>query len=438
MRGAPWLSPRWPRFNPNAGRGNIHLAHDINLYHYRDCHPYHPFGLGLDNVYANGIETELQQRVAREGYADGGPKVRFSDNCDMENFPTPSHLAHVHLYDVNGTPQLKDTVIVRTHYGGIKLYIHIHPSSGRLQPPEVMTNREHIILQKPQSNSGVAVMLSVEYMRDTGNILIDEITDPGSYVLEAFSGKRYVRAQRANMEFLSNGEMMSQVENRAHKTYTQGATLSELRHMEDLNREILSPQRPAVTMSGFPTEKAAEKSHYAEHPLPPTEVPTPNPAPIFPLVPPPANALPCIARGEKVEIPAEELGPNVPNIRAEDITVRDVQDAIRQKQMVIQRRQNRNKKANLKRKESKQILPSKVYADKMGALQDQLAKLQIKYDAALALEALPAQKGEEGTLLEPDERVTNSPRDPRKRPSKSSSDDDMHEEVKEQLDYGTP
>ncbi len=84
-------------------------------------------------------------------------------------------------------------------------------------------------------------------------------------------------------------------------------------------------------------------------------------------------------------------------------------------------------------------MSSKVYADNMGALQDQHAKLQIKYDAALALEALPAQKGEQGTLLEPDERViAYSPKDPRKRPSKSSLDDDMDEEVKEELDYGTP
>jgi hypothetical protein len=282
-------------------------------------------------------------------------------------------------------------------------------------------------------------MLCVEYTRDAGSILIDEITDPGSYILSALSGNRFVRAQRANMEFLANSGLMSQVENQAHHSYTQAATLSELRHMGDLNREILPPQRPAITLSGFPTEKAAEAAHYAEHPLPSTA--KPPSATIFPLVSPPANALPCIAKGEKVEISAEELGPNVPNIRAEDITVRDVEDAMRQKQMVIMRRAARNKKANLKRKESKKILGSTVYAEQMGKLQEQLAKLQIKYDAAIALEALPAEKGEEGTLLEPGERVIPySPKDPRKRPSKKSSDedDDMDDVVEEKLDYGTP
>jgi hypothetical protein len=443
MRTAPPSSP-WPRFNPNAGQGNIHLAHDIELKHYRDAHPYAPFGIGTRHADAHGIKTELLLRVAREGFADGGPRVRFSDNCDMamDAFPTPTHIAHAHLYDVNGAPAISNTFIARTHYKGCKLYVHIHPSSGVLQPPDVMTNREHIIIQSPHSSFGVAVMLSVEYTRDTGHILIDEITHPTSYILEALSGNRFVRAQRANMEFLSNSGLMSQVEGQAHHEYThahsQAAALSELRHMADLNREILPPQRPAITLTGFPTQKAAEESHYADHPLTHAEVPPP--APIFPLVPPPANALPCIARGGKVESLAGELGSNVPNIRAEDITVRDVEDALRQKQMVIMRRQNRNKKANLKRKESKKILASKVYADRMAVLEEQLAKLHIKYDAAIALEALPAEKGEEGTLLESGERaIPCSPRDPRKRRSKRSSDeDDEVDEVVEELDYGTP
>jgi hypothetical protein len=122
----------------------------------------------------------------------------------MTTFLTPGHKADVHLYDIGDVPTVNRPVIYNALYGRVygrvRLSIHIYPSFGIISPPTAMRSTDYVRLQSP--TPGESVLLKVQLMPLTGNIVVVDITDPESLVLEARSGRWYPRDQIENQEFL--------------------------------------------------------------------------------------------------------------------------------------------------------------------------------------------------------------------------------------------
>jgi hypothetical protein len=189
----------------------------------------------------------------------------------MTTFLTPEHKAEVHLYDVGDAPKVNRPLVFHALYGRMRLSIHIHPSFEIISPPSVMRSSDYVLLQSPIP--GESVLLKVQLMPWTGNILVDEITDPESLVLEARSGRWYPRNQVENQEFLRNRRLQELADAQAQGDPTQAEGLHSARVMGEMTAEMFPPQRPAVVMSGFESFDAADK---AQRLGPQMQSPTPS------------------------------------------------------------------------------------------------------------------------------------------------------------------
>jgi hypothetical protein len=200
---------KWPKHTADHN-GTSTFAHDIQFINYVDAYPLRLFDsrhpqAPLASTYQllRSADPYLVERAERDGFAAPDCRVQFGPSCvGMTNWQGPEHAAQVNLYDVAATPRVNQPVIFEAHYGPLMLDIHINPSCGAVCPPSVMSNEAVVLLQRPAP--GESVKIGVKYMPTTGNILINELTDPQGIVLDARSGRRYAPEATGDEEFLSN------------------------------------------------------------------------------------------------------------------------------------------------------------------------------------------------------------------------------------------
>jgi hypothetical protein len=160
-------------------------------------------------------------------------------------------------------------VLFKAHYGPLVLEIHVHPSCGVITPPVVMMNEAVVLLQRPAP--GESVKIGVKYMPVSGNILINETTDPNGIVLEARSGRFYPPAQIDTEELLCDPVRMAQATVQAQDNRTQREMLERAKLMRVINNELNFLQAPALVLSRYHTYDAAEQAQgLARRVYPPT------------------------------------------------------------------------------------------------------------------------------------------------------------------------
>jgi hypothetical protein len=166
----------------------------------------------------------------------------------MTNWQGPEYAAQVNLYDVAATPRVNQPVIFEAHYGPLMLEIHVNPSCGIVCPPSVMSNEAVVLLQRPAP--GESVKIGVKYMPISGNILINELTDPKGIVLEARSGRRYAPEAIGEEEFLSNPAAVELAMDQSQNNRTQREILERAMHRRALNDKLNPPRAPVLVLSG--------------------------------------------------------------------------------------------------------------------------------------------------------------------------------------------
>jgi hypothetical protein len=174
---------KWPKHSIDHN-GTATFAHDIVYADYIDVLPYRPFHghhhqaeQEITRDFQARAEPYLSERAERDGFAAPDCRVKFGTGCvGMQNKPAPEYAAKVHLYDVGAAPRVNQPVLFEAHYGPLFLEIHVPPSCGIVTPPDVMMNEAVVLLQRPAP--GESVKIRVKYMPNSGNILINETTDP--------------------------------------------------------------------------------------------------------------------------------------------------------------------------------------------------------------------------------------------------------------------
>lgn len=236
----------WP--TPSGG---THV-HDINAPRYRDAQEFHPFDRANNHP---GAETSYTHDTYARAVHSGYTLITDSTATEMQDWQAPRYHADSHVYDVGNTPVIDKPYIARTVVGQLQLNIHVHPSMQQAYPPAEMSNEDRIILQRPNPEENVE--LSVKYMPETGNILVDEISDPRGLVLEAKSGRIYGRDQIQNQEYLSNRRLQEIAERQSlHDPFVRNSLIFA-RHMGEVNELMYPPQRPAMLLTGYHSVEAA-------------------------------------------------------------------------------------------------------------------------------------------------------------------------------------
>ncbi len=144
--------------------------------------------------------------------------ITDSAATDMSVWQAPSYHAEAHLYDSGDTPKLDAPLVLRRHFGKMKLSIVLNPTMGLVHSPDVMRNEHLIILPRP--NNAETMKISVAYML-SGNILIDEISDPRGLVLEARSGRVFGGDQVENEEWLRTKTLVREAERQRVHDYSR-------------------------------------------------------------------------------------------------------------------------------------------------------------------------------------------------------------------------
>jgi hypothetical protein len=78
----------------------------------------------------------------------------------------------------------------------------------------------------------------------TGNIIVDEVTDPESVVLQLRSGRIYPRGQTVNWEFLSNERLQHQATVQAQGDRSEADDLHMSRVMGETTEKMFSSSAP--------------------------------------------------------------------------------------------------------------------------------------------------------------------------------------------------
>ena len=258
---------RWPKHHTYRN-GRRTYAHEIEFVNYVDAIEYRPFNghhhqeeRGITYRLLNRADPNLVERAERDGFAAPDCRVKFGESCDrMSNWQAPEYQAKVHLYDVGATPRVSQPVIFEAHYGPMVLDNHVNPSCGIICPPNVMSNEAVVLLQRPAE--GESIHLKVKYMPVSGNILINDVTDPDGIVLEARSGRFYAPAQVENEEFLSDRARAQYAREQAYYNRTQREVLEKAQLMRVMNDELNPPQTPALVLSNHSSYEAAERSQF--------------------------------------------------------------------------------------------------------------------------------------------------------------------------------
>jgi hypothetical protein len=269
-------SSKWPHHFVDSN-GTATFAHDIVFADYVDPLPHHPFHghhrqaeQAITRDFYERADHYLNERAERDGFAAPDCRVQFGTGCvGMQNRQAPEHAAKVHVYDVGATPRVQQPVLFEAHYGPLVLEVHVHPSCGVVTPPNVMSNEAVVLLQRPAP--GESVKIGVKYMPTSGNILINETTDPNGIVLEARSGRFYPPAQIDNEELLSDPVRLAQATEQAQYSRTQREMLERAKLMRVINDELNPPQAPALVLNRYHTYDAAEQAQgLARSVYPPT------------------------------------------------------------------------------------------------------------------------------------------------------------------------
>jgi hypothetical protein len=151
--------------------------------------------------------------------------------------------------------------VLRTHYKKMKLTICLNPTMGVAHPPDVMRNEDLILVPKP--NNAEAGKISVAYM-PSGNVLVDEISDPRGKVLEAWSGRIYGRDHVANEEWLSTEALVREAESQSVYDQSVRNSLIIAREMRESNCRMYPPQPPAMVLTGYHPVEAARLDAQAQ------------------------------------------------------------------------------------------------------------------------------------------------------------------------------
>jgi hypothetical protein len=270
-------SEKWPKAQ-FAHNGIATYAHDIDYKCYFDAFPLRPFHgyhprpqLDITRDLLRQADPNLFERAERDGYAAPDARVKFLEAKSGMNLIRygPEYGARAFVYDVGGIARVQHLLHFEAHYGPLMMEIHVIPTCGMVGPPDVLSNEARILLQSPEP--GESVIISVKWMAQSGNILIQEITDPDGVVLEARSGRFYPPAQISNEEFLCDPEKMRHAENQAQYSRTQRDMLERAKLMREMNNELNPPQAPALVLHGFRTREDAEQAQgFARHRNPPT------------------------------------------------------------------------------------------------------------------------------------------------------------------------
>ncbi len=184
----------------------------------------------------------------------GFNNITDSTSTEMPVRQAPDCHAAVHLYDSRNTPKLVAPLVMRTHYGKMKLTIYLNPTMGVAHPPDVMRNEDLIPVPKP--NNAEPGKISVSYM-PSGNVLVDEISDPRGKVLEARSGRIYGRNHVATEEWLSTEALVREAESQSVYDPSVRNSLIMAREMRESNCRMYPPQPPAMVLTGYHPVEAA-------------------------------------------------------------------------------------------------------------------------------------------------------------------------------------
>lgn len=406
-------TPEWRRFNTNAKKGETQiLGHDIRLPHYFDCRLREGF-FDHNDVVPLDAERDLRERVAADGYpvasdvefqqrASSGdvclpdsPPIVFGPGCHAARMTRREvnhayHEAEVHVYDVGGAPPVEKSVIYRVIYWKLNLIIHIHPHKGNLHTPDLMRNHGMVILEQPNEENGAGVILTVEYMRDTGHILIDEVTNKSGLILEAISGRVMMRGMKRHFEFLSTGELLSKMEMQTTPlSYSQKQGMRTLRNLYEINEEGGFPQERALKMSAItPVTTKAVRDEYANGttsyevppPRPPPGIPPPRPPPGIPPPRPPPGSPPRQTSDTPPGPPPGSPPVSEPPLLPQ--TDRSVpaasNEAAPDDSEEVMKRKLRNKRTNAKRREKKRLKSACEISERIIWLGEQMEMLSIR------------------------------------------------------------
>jgi hypothetical protein len=402
------------------------LSHDFQLRHYFGCRLRQGVFDYL-NEANDTSERELRKRVADDGFPDA-PVIKFGLGCMIRReVDDPDYQADVHLYDVGGTPPVQKTVIYRAHYDKMLLVIHIHPHKDNLHPPGYMRNLDYVVLEQPNELNGIGVMLSVEYMKGTGHIMIDEVTHEGGLILEAISGNIMTRNMKESFEFARNEELLSELDRQTTPlSYSQNQALATLRHTESIIQERGLFQERAVKINAItPVATEAVRDEYAHGttssgvppPRPPPGIPPPRPPPgIPPPRPPPGIPPPRPPPGSPPRQASDTPPgppPGSPPASEPPLLPQPVQsvpaasnEAAADNSEAAMKRKLRNKKTNDKRRERKRLKSAFEISERITWLGEQMEIANAEYQAALLREAgqlqevvVPPEIAQEGDEL---------------------------------------
>lgn len=159
------------------------------------------------------------------------------------------------MYATSGAWQTVENPVItyRVVFNSFLINVHVHRAVGVVAPQGVFSNVGKLCLQNPWDGpSGKYHCITAE-LGPSGTLVIEDASEPGEKLLEAISGRWFVKSDREQVE----QERACQQSDHIHDPNVEGRWVAGVD-----GRSSVHYQQPAIVLTGFEYEEEAYDAHF--------------------------------------------------------------------------------------------------------------------------------------------------------------------------------